>query len=142
MFKGEYRHNLDSKNRIIIPAKLRSELGATFVVSKGLDGCLSIYTNQEWERRINQILALPSTKREVRMYIRSIAAKAIDAECDSMGRIQLSNALKEDAKLDKSCVIIGAGDHVEIWASDAWDKYYSDASDVLEDVLEGLTEFM
>lgn len=142
MFKGEYRHNLDSKNRIIIPAKLRSELGATFVVSKGLDGCLSIYTNQEWEKRINQILTLPSTKREVRMYIRSVAAKAIDVECDSMGRIQLSNALKKDAKLDKSCVIIGAGDHVEIWASDAWDQYYSDASEVLEDVLEGLTEFM
>lgn len=142
MFFGEYRHSLDSKNRIIIPAKLRQELGATFTLTKGLDGCLNIYTNDEWSQRLEKLLKLPQTKKEVRMYIRSLTSKATVCECDGQGRIQIPAFLKNEGSLQKNCVIVGAGDHVELWAEELWDSYLTTANDSLEDIAESLTEYM
>ena len=142
MFIGEYRHNLDEKNRIIIPVKYRDELGDTFIVTKGLDGCLTIYTQNQWELIFEQIKKLPNTKRETRLYIHMLTSKAVECGFDKSGRIQLPSHLIKEAKLVKECVIVGVSDHVEIWADTLWDEYCAAASGSFEDIAENLTEYL
>ena len=72
MFIGQYRHNLDSKNRLIIPAKFRDSLGESFIVTKGLDGCLTVYTNEDWEAMIQKLTQIPSTKKDIRRKIKAV----------------------------------------------------------------------
>ncbi|MBS5003261.1 division/cell wall cluster transcriptional repressor MraZ, partial [Holdemania filiformis] len=93
MFMGEYRHNIDAKGRMIIPARFRDELGNRFVVTRGLDGCLRTYTMAQWDAVFEQLKRLPSTKRETRMYIHMLTSKASECELDSQGRILLPAAL-------------------------------------------------
>ncbi len=142
MFIGEFRHNLDNKNRVIIPAKFREELGEIFVVTKGLDGCLTIYTAPQWETLLEQLQKLPSTKREASLYIRSLTSKATECECYSQGRIKLPSYLLAEGSLEKECVIVGVADHVEIWNPESWEKYYQRADESLEDIAEQLTDFL
>ncbi|MBP3892015.1 MAG: division/cell wall cluster transcriptional repressor MraZ [Solobacterium sp.] len=142
MFMGEYRHSLDNKNRMIVPAKFRDELGDTFVVTKGLDGCLTVYTYPQWERLATQLEQLPSTKKEARQYMRTFMSNAQECNVDTQGRIQLPQKLVNIANIQKKCAVIGAGDHVEIWAEEKWDAYDEMASDSFETVAETLTEFL
>jgi MraZ protein len=142
MFIGQYRHNLDSKNRLIIPAKFRDSLGESFIVTKGLDGCLTVYTNEDWEVMIKKLTQIPSTKKEARLYLRNIASKATECQLDSQGRIQLPQFLIATADIKKSCVILGVADHVEIWPEETWDSYDEEASESFETVAESLTEFL
>lgn len=141
MFMGEYQHNLDTKGRIIIPAKFREELGETMVVTRWLEGCLAIYTEAQWQELYKKLQTLPSTKREARRFTHLIMAKAAECTLDAQGRIRLPNPLIQEAELEKSCVVIGVNDHVEIWDKDKWDEYYSVASESFEDIAESLTEF-
>lgn len=141
VFIGEYRHNLDSKKRVIIPAKFREELGDLFIVTRGLDGCLTVYTQAQWTELLEQLQKLPSTKKESRLYVRSITSKATECECDAQGRIQLPSYLVSEAAIEKECVIVGVADHVEIWSSSRWDVYQED-SEAFEDVAEQLTDFL
>ena len=142
MFIGQYRHNLDAKNRLIVPAKFRDGLGESFVVTKGLDGCLSIYTADKWTDMISQLERIPSTKKEARQYLRSLTSKAVECSLDNQGRIQLPQFLLATADITKSCVVVGVADHVEIWPEEAWDSYDEDASSSFETVAETLTEFL
>lgn len=142
MFMGEYQHNLDSKNRLIVPAKFREGLGDSFVVTKGLDGCLSIYTLDKWSSMIQRLSEIPSTKKEARQYIRSITSKATECSLDSQGRIQLPAYLIKTAEITKECIVIGVADRVEIWSQERWDNYDEDASESFESVAESLTEFL
>ena len=142
MFMGEYRHSLDAKNRLIIPAKFRDELGTTFVVTKGLDGCLTIYTEEQWAVIVQQLEKLPSTKKEVRQYVRFLLSKATECVFDSQGRIQLPQVLIKAADIDRKCAVIGAADHIEIWSEEKWDAYDEEAGESFENVAESLTEFL
>lgn len=142
VFIGEYRHNLDAKGRIIIPVKFREELGDLIIVTRGLDGCLSLYTQDQWKRLYATLRKLPSTKKESRMYIHMITAKACECELDAQGRILIPSSLCSDASLKKECVIVGVGDHAEIWSKDRWDSYYEEASASFESNAEELTEYM
>lgn len=142
MFIGEYRHALDAKNRIIIPAKFREELGGSFIVTRGLDGCLTIYTMEQWEQLMQQLQQIPITKKEARGFSRMLTAKAAECECDNSGRIQLTPYLKEAAHIEKNCVVVGATGHVEIWAAEKWDAYYDETSESFEDYAESLTEYL
>ena len=142
MFKGQFRHTLDSKNRLIIPAKLRDGLGESFTVTKGLDGCLSIYTQDRWEAMISKISMIPGTKKEARMYLRVLTGNATDCTLDSQGRIQLPQNLVTYAGIDHSCVIIGANDYVEIWSEERWQKYNADTAENFDDLAESLTEYL
>lgn len=141
VFIGEYRHNLDSKKRVIIPAKFREELGDLFIVTRGLDGCLTVYTQEQWTTLLEQLQKLPTTKKESRLYVRSITSKATECECDGQGRIQLPSYLISEAAIEKECVIVGVADHVEIWANARWEDYQQD-SEAFEDVAEQLTDFL
>ena len=139
---GEYRHNIDAKGRMIIPSRFREELGEHFILTRGLDGCLRTYTQDQWEAVMEQLKRLPSTKRETRMYIHMLTSKAQECDLDSQGRILLTAALIRESGIEKECVVVGVADHVEIWAKERWDSYYEEASSSFEDVAEQLTEFL
>jgi len=142
MFMGEYRHNTDSKGRIIIPARFRDELGNLLILTKGLDGCITVYTPKQWERIIEQLFKLPNTKKESRQYIHMVTSKAAECEVDSTGRILIPQNLMDEASIVKECVVLGVADHVEIWSSPRWKAYSEEASSAFESVAEELTEFI
>ena len=141
MFIGEYNHTIDAKGRLIIPAKLRDELGDHFVVTKGLDGCLSIYAMNEWKALEAKIHALPLTMPSARKFSRFILAGAAECELDKMGRILLPQVLRQAAELNKEVVLVGVGSRIEIWDKDKWTAASSydeeDMSEVAQN-LEGL----
>ena len=141
MFMGEYQHNIDTKGRIIVPVKFRDELGEQMIVTKGLDGCLALYTLKQWEQVVINLRKLPSTKREARIYTHMIMSKAAECEVDGSGRIRIPAHLTQDAGIEKHCVVVGVNDHVEIWDHTKWKDYYDMASENFEDIAESLTEF-
>ena len=125
--KGEYKHSIDAKGRLAMPAKLREELGDHFTVTKGLDGCLAIYPEKEWEGLEERIRSLPMSKsRDLQRFFFSAA---FDAEMDAQGRILLPANLREFAGLSKETTIIGASNHAEIWDSAKWTAYNSGITD-------------
>ena len=142
MFIGQYQHNLDSKGRIIVPSKFRDELHDTFMLAKGFDGCLNIYSLQQWGKMFEEIGKLPTTKKNARDYIRVLASSGIECTPDNQGRVQIPNFLSKPANITKECVIIGANDHIEIWDKGAWEAYYTDASNNFEEVAENLSELI
>ena len=142
MFVGKYQNSIDSKSRLIIPAKLRDGLGESFTVTKGLDGCLSIYTQDRWEAMISKISMIPGTKKEARMYLRVLTGNATDCTLDSQGRIQLPQFLVAQAHIEKNCVIVGVADHIEIWSEEQWDAYEDLASESIDSVAETLPEYL
>jgi MraZ protein len=142
MFIGEYQHNTDAKGRLIIPARFRDELGQQVILAKGLDGCITVYTTQQWDEVLVKLKQLPNTKRESRMYIHTLTAKAAECEFDAQGRVLIPNTLIQEAEIKKECVVVGVVDHIEIWSKLRWDAYYSEASASFEEVAEQLTEFV
>ena len=116
MLIGKYYHNLDEKKRLIIPSKFREEIGEKFVVTNGLDGCLFVYSIDNWEKIINKLKTLPFTKKDARAFMRFFLSAASICEFDKQGRINLVNSLIEYAKIQKECVIIGVNDRLEIWS--------------------------
>lgn len=142
MFIGEYQHNLDSKGRIIIPSRFRDELNATFILTRGLDGCLTIYSLKQWDKLFEEIDKLPTTKKAARQYIRMLTSTATECTLDNQGRIQIPSFLSKPVNITKECVIIGANDHIEIWDKDAWEEYYTTAAQNFEEVAENLSDLL
>ena len=141
MFMGEFRHSIDAKGRLTIPSKIRNQCQGSIFVARGFDGCLAFYTKEEWEPFCQKLLALPSNKKEVRKAIRSTISSASECEFDKLGRINIPTNLRTLAGLEKECVIIGAGNHGEIWSQEKWDQYYNDNQDGYDDILESLDDF-
>ncbi len=141
MLMGNYIHNLDDKGRIIIPSKLRDKLSSVAVVTQGFDGCLALYSTEEWEKFQSSLLALPSTMKDARKHVRVLVGSANEVVFDKQGRINLSNNLLDIASIKKECVIVGVLNHIEIWAKEMWDNYFDDASASLEIVAENLTNY-
>ena len=142
MFIGEYQHNLDSKGRIIIPSRFRDELHTTFILTRGLDGCLTVYSQEQWEKLFVEINKLPTTKKAARQYIRMLTSTACECTLDNQGRIQIPGFLSKPVNITKECVVIGANDHIEIWDKQTWDSYYLEASDSFEEVAENLSDLL
>ena len=140
MLIGEYHHNIDEKGRLIIPAKFREEIGNSFVVTKGLDGCLFVYSLVEWEKIVNKLKTLPFTKKDVRTFSRFFLASATVCEFDRQGRINLMNSLTLYAGLKKECAIIGVNDRLEIWDLDKFNNLMSENESELDSIAEGLFE--
>ena len=139
---GEFSHNLDAKGRLIIPASFRNELGLGLVLTIGLDGCLTLYTRESWEKIYAQLSTLPTTKSQARAFVRILTSKASQVDIDAQGRILIPANLIKDANLKKECVVIGSGSKVEIWAKDKWEQYIADSQESFEELAESLTEFM
>ena len=132
MFIGEYNHNIDSKGRVILPAKFRDILGDCFYITKGNDGCLFVYTTEGWEK-------LPLTNPNARRIVRYYTSGAMECVPDNNGRITLSQTLREFAGLEKEIVSIGCNDRAEIWSREKWKEYNSDPVD--ESLFEDMAEF-
>ncbi len=122
MFVGEYSHTIDTKGRLIIPAKFREVLGETFVVTKGLDGCLFVYPDQEWRAFEMKLQTLPLTNRDARQFTRFFLAGAASCVVDKQGRILLPQVLRDFAELEKDVVLVGVASRVEIWSRKRWDE--------------------
>ena len=123
MFMGEYQHGLDSKNRMIVPAKLREGLGEKFVITKGLDGCLYAYPMEEWRILEEKLKSLPLTNKDARAFVRFFFSGACEIETDKQGRGLIPQNLKEYAAIEKEIVSIGALTKVEIWSKEKWQTY-------------------
>lgn len=118
MFIGTYYHAIDTKGRLTIPAKLRDGLGDRFVVTKGLDGCLSIYAMEDWDALCEKLRALPLTNAQARNFSRYMLAGACECEPDKLGRILIPQVLRDAAGLTKEVALLGVGNRVEIWDRD------------------------
>ncbi|MCI5936556.1 MAG: division/cell wall cluster transcriptional repressor MraZ [Eubacterium sp.] len=138
MFMGTYEHGLDTKGRVIIPAKLRDELGESFVVTLGLDGCLFAYPQDEWQVFINKLNELPGNK-EGRKLLRHFSANAAACEVDKQGRVLIPAKLRQYAGLEKDVVFVGVLSKIEIWSKNRWED--CDGYDDIEDIAEHMSEF-
>jgi len=118
MLMGKFTHNLDAKNRLFIPAKHREQLGETFVITRNVDKCLSVFSMEEWEKYTDKLEQLPST--QARQIARFIYSNAAEVQPDSQGRVLIPAELLEYAGIQKSAVVIGCGRRAEIWAEDTW----------------------
>ncbi len=135
---GEYQHTLDTKQRLIIPAKFRDQLGSQFVVTRGLDGCLFGYPMSEWQLLEQKLKALPLTKRDARAFVRFLYSAATVCTLDKQGRINIPDPLVKYADLSKKCMVVGVSNRLEIWDSDRWDAYNADTADNFDEIAEDL----
>ncbi|NLJ97157.1 MAG: division/cell wall cluster transcriptional repressor MraZ [Clostridiales bacterium] len=138
MFMGEYVHTVDAKGRIIIPSKFREDLGEEFVITQGLDGCLFIYPNSEWQIFVEKLKTLPGTK-EARQLQRYFMAGAAACQVDKQGRILIPIRLRENAALDKDIVFVGVLNKIEIWNKERWEK--NNNYDDVEDIAEHMSQY-
>ena len=138
MFIGEYHHNIDEKSRLIIPAKFRSELGERFVITKGLDKCLFVYSETEWNKLMQKVSSLQFTKKNVRAFERTFIGGASLIEFDKQGRINITSPLVHYANIKKECVIIGVSERLEIWSKEEFESYMNDNEDNLEQITENI----
>ncbi len=139
MLLGRYMHNLDAKGRVIMPSKLRDEIGDTFVVAKGFDSCLAVYSETEYQNLAQKVLSLPSNLPETRILRRQILAEAQSCEADKQGRFVVPPVLREMVGIAREVVIVGNGDHAEIWDSEKWNEYmYGESSMSFEDAAASL----
>lgn len=126
MFIGEYRHTLDAKNRISLPAKFRKELGTSVIVTRGLDHCLFVYTKASWKKEAQKFAEHSAGGAAGRAFARLMLAGASEADVDSAGRVLVPDYLKSYAGLGAKCVFAGVSDRVELWDEAAWETYTKD----------------
>ena len=138
MFMGEFDHTLDAKGRIIIPSKFREDLGEEFVITQGLDGCLFVYPNSEWQVFIEKLKTLPGTK-EARQLQRYFMAGAAACQVDKQGRILMPARLRESAALDKEIVFVGVLNKIEIWSKERWEE--NNNYDNVDDIAEHMSQY-
>lgn len=122
MFLGEFSHTIDDKGRLTLPAKYRVELANGLVLTRGLDGCLFVFTSTEWERVVQSLQNLPFTQKTARDFSRFIFSGATDAIPDKQGRILVPGYLREYAALDSEVTIIGINNRLEIWDPAHWQE--------------------
>ena len=138
MLIGEYEHSLDAKGRLILPAKIRETLGEKFIMTKGLDGCLFGFSQEEWSNFEEKLKTLPLTNKNARDFVRFFLSGAVEAEVDKQGRFLIPSNLREYASLSKETVITGVGTRIEIWDKEKWTKYTSDENLLADQIAENM----
>ena len=138
MFIGEYNHTIDAKGRLIIPSRFREVLGDEFVVTKGMDGCLFVFDNPEWQAFEEKLHKLPMIDKGARQFTRFFLAGAASVEVDKQGRILLPAVLREFAGITKDAGLVGVGSRVEIWSKDRWEGTvtYQDMEEISGHMIE------
>lgn len=139
MFMGQYNHTVDAKGRLSIPSKFREQLGDEFVITKGMDGCLFVFDNQNWAEFEEKLSALPMGKIETRQYTRFFLAGATQVEVDKQGRILLSTQLRGFAGLEKDVVLVGVGKRIEIWSMEKWAAMEEDVD--MDEITAAMADF-
>lgn len=128
MFFGCFEHTLDDKGRLVIPRKMREEAGSKLFIMKGFDGALSIYKEAEFEKLVQEFNSLPFNKKASRDYLRIQLASTCDLDVDKTGRVQLPTQLLNKYQISKEVVVIGCGDHIEVWDKKAYEQYEEQAN--------------
>ncbi len=123
MLIGEYKHTIDAKKRLSVPAKLRKEIGEKAVLTRGLDNCLFLYTMSEWEKLAAKLGTLPFGQQDSRGFVRLLLSGAVEVELDQLGRVLIPDYLRDYAGLQKSVVITGLFDRLELWDETKWNTY-------------------
>ncbi len=139
MLMGEFQHVIDAKGRLIVPSKFREALGDSFVVTKGLDKCLFVFTRSEWANFEAKIRQLPLTNENARKFTRLMFAGAVECEPDNNGRIMLPQTLRTHASLGKDIVSIGMSNRVEIWSKERWDEYNDESNFTDDEFIESMS---
>ncbi len=140
MFMGEYQHSLDDKSRITIPAKFREGLGASFVMTRGLDACLFVYPRDDWNIMEQKLRTMPLARSDARQFIRFLFSGAAELDLDKQGRVLIPSNLREYAGITENCVVIGVDARVEIWDAKKWQSYSETAADSFNDLAQGLVD--
>lgn len=140
MFIGEYTYSIDDKKRLAIPSKFRSLLGTKAIITRGLDGCLFLYTNKEWENLAQKLSQLPLSQADARGFARLMLAGAMEAHFDNLGRILVPDYLKDYAALKKKVVIAGLFNRIEIWDETTWNRYKQKTEKEVGNIAERLKE--
>ena len=140
MFYGEYEHSIDKKGRLIIPSKFRESFKEydieKFYITRGLDKCLFLFTENEWKTQESRFKSLPFTKSEARKFNRMYFSGASQIDCDGQGRILIPKYLKDFAGIKRDVVIIGVSSRMEIWSKDVWSAYYDGSKELYEEIAE------
>lgn len=140
MFIGEYQHNLDEKARLALPIKFREAFSHGAVVTRGLDRCLFIYPADEWAKLADKLAALPIAQANTRAFARLMLAGAMDCTPDKQGRVVLPEYLREYADVQKSVVVAGLYNRLEIWNEAAWKKYKTATENDSTEIAEALSQ--
>ena len=138
MFTGEYHHSIDEKGRLIIPSRYRNELGEKFVITRGIEHCLYVYSLSSWEQITKKLESLPFTKKDAREFTRFFLSGATVAEFDSQGRVNITSPQLSYADINKECVVVGVGNRLEVWAVENWDVFMDSAVKNMSDIAENL----
>lgn len=138
MLIGQYRHTIDAKKRLALPAKFRGELGLNVVVTKGVENCLVVYTEKEWEIMSAKLGNLPISEGAARSFTRHLLANAMEVSLDKLGRILIPDYLKKYASLEKNVIVCGLSNRLEIWDEKKWDDYSKDAEKGVEEIVSKL----
>ena len=137
MFMGEYHHSIDEKGRLIIPSKIRINLGENFIITRGLDGCLFIYQKIEWDKIIDKYKNLPDSKNK-RQFMRIFLSGATICEYDKQGRINIPMPLVSYANLLKDCIIIGVDERLEVWSKEKWEEFITSNEENMSEIADAL----
>ncbi|MCM8792073.1 MAG: division/cell wall cluster transcriptional repressor MraZ [Candidatus Omnitrophica bacterium] len=144
MFYGEYIHTLDRKGRLILPARFREVAKANFIdkffVTRGLEQCLFMFSEEEWKLQEQKLKALSFTKQQARIFNRLYFSGAQEIVPDKQGRILLPLYLKEFAQIKKEVVFVGVANRIEIWAKDKWFEFYNNSRQIFEEISEKIME--
>ncbi len=138
MFMGEFHHNIDEKGRLIIPSKFRNDLGKKFIITRGIEKCIFVYSLDEWNNMVNELKELPFTRKNARTFMRMLMSGATECELDNNGRINIPSPLVNYASIDKECVVIGVGDRLEIWSNEGFENFFNENIDNFDEIAETL----
>ncbi len=145
MFYGEFLHTLDKKSRLIIPSRFREAIGEMGIeklyITRGLDECLFMFSENEWKAQESKYKAMPFTKRDARRFNRLFFSGAVDVIPDKQWRVLIPDYLREYANLSKDIMVIGVSNRIEIWDKDKWEDYYKSSKEGYEEIAEKLMEF-
>lgn len=140
MLLGEFKHNLDTKGRVAVPAKFREKLVGGAIITRGLDNCLFVFGSKEWEALAEKLVGLPLAQANSRAFSRLMLSGAMDVELDNQGRILIPDYLRKYADLKKQVVVTGLYNRIEVWDQDNWDKYKQKTENSSEEIAEKLSE--
>jgi len=139
LLTGQYDHSLDGKNRLFIPAKLRQNV-RKFIITSGLEGCLFVYTPDNWKKITERLKALPLTKADARKFMRTFLSGASECDVDDQGRILIPKNLCSYANIRKEAIVVGVLDRIEIWSKSNWERYRKEAEKKFVEVAEKLVD--
>lgn len=138
MLMGEFHHSMDSKGRMIIPSKFRETLKGEFILTRGIESCIYVYPKQAFESIAQKLNNLPFTKKNARSFVRFFLSGALEVELDKQGRVLIPEVLAKYASLTKKCVIIGAGERLEIWDETKWIEFFTLEQENMSSIAEDL----